>query len=649
MDSVISIFGVEHFKINSCLTRNMESDECLGQTATGSIGPTGSTSSPLTVSADADADADAEAEPEDPTLAQLSSYLGKNNAIIEQTANSYDYKTKKEFENLYFPAFPEEMTKQEKKLMIKVFRFIFGTKDSTIDHAILRKLMTPFDKLPCAEGKQEVLSTLFKNCIEYRIGGTEDMNGKGGLNREITNLRGIVPHSQEYKSKMYLRAQLLRILDVINEKGRSCVVFSDNGGELFLSEYHTAILKLIRDTVRRLLHEKIPTTDEDKDARLKELLKGIETMSQTKGDNKKIFEEMLDIVRTVFNKMKTVDKDVDTLGEIMKIDELFRSEGGPAQKGGGSASQEDSEAAQEEYERVFTTAMGHLDGMSKGHRAEFLESVNEILGGKDLEGSIEHAVERKGFSLSTTMTRLRDIHSDKHGKSFIRCVETLLELKESQMNVFEAPPDLPPRERYSHTMSKYPLLKEYLPKDILRRGSLVELEKKLRRVYPYTETLIEDIKTIRKTPDPCTLFYKGLCLMMPKKARSICKKLVDTVPRCKELVEEVLVACQVPVSEGLLFKEVSLPKGFWAMAGELRKIPGPGLPITIHEEPPKPFQKVMGDHSFLLVGTGTVLKGISEAEIDVSEDIDEIRKGEVSIGAVLFLYLYIMCDSHIDA
>jgi len=130
MDSVISIFGVEHFKINSCLTRNMESDECLGQTATGSIGPTGSTSTPVTADADADA--------EDPTLAQLSSYLGKNNAIIEQTANSYDYKTKKEFENLYFPAFPEEMTKQEKKLMIKVFRFIFGTKVSTIDHAILR-------------------------------------------------------------------------------------------------------------------------------------------------------------------------------------------------------------------------------------------------------------------------------------------------------------------------------------------------------------------------------------------------------------------------------------------------------------------------------------------------------------------------------
>jgi hypothetical protein len=631
MDSVISIFGVEHFKVNSCLSRNMDKNACLE-----SIGPKGPIGSTAPV-------APSESEPEeveDPTLDQLSSYLGKNNAVIEQKANSYDYKTKREFELLYFP---ETMTKQEKKLMVKVFRFIFGTKESSIDHAILQKLLTPFDKLPCNEDKQEVLSTLLKECLTYR---TE------GLNTEITNLRGIVPHSQEYKSKYYLRAQLLRMVEVLDEKGRSCVVFSNTGGELFLSEYHTAILKLIRETVRTLLHEKLPTTDEEKDARLKELLKGIEAMTQTKGDNKQIFEDMLGIVRSVFDKMKTIDKDVDTLAEMMNLDDLFPAQGAATQAGGGPSADADAEAeAEEEYERVFTTAMGHLDGMPKGHRAEFLEAVNEVLmpGGKDLETSIGRAVERKGFSLSTTMSRLRDIDTDKHGKSFLRCVETLLELKESQMNVFEAPPDLPPKERYSYTMSKYPSLKEYLPKDILRRGSLTDLEKKLRRIYPYTETLIEDIKAIRKTPDPCTLFYKGLCLMMPKKARTICKKLVDTVPRCKELVEEVLVACQVPVSEGLLFKEVTLPKGFWAIAGKLRKIPSPGLPITIHEEPPKSFQKVMGEHPFILVGTGTVLKGLKGMEIDIGDDSEEIRKGEVSIGAVLFLYLYIMCDSHIDA
>ena len=615
MDSVISIFGVEHFKINSCVARNMESEACGGSTAK----------------------PEAEADAEDTTIGELSSYLGKNNAVIEQNGKSYDYKTKKEFERLYFP---ESMTKQEKKLLLKVFRFIFGSKNSTIDRSILQKLLSPFDKLPCNEGKQEVLVNLMKESLAYRIESEE-----GGLNREIRNLRGIIPHSQEFKSKYYLRAQLLRMVQALDEKGRSCVVFSNSGGELYLSEYHTAILTLIRDTVKKLLHEKIPTTPEEKDARLKELLKGIESMTKEKGDNKQIFENMLEIVNSVFTKIKGVDKDVNTLTEILKIDELLSQ----PQSGGGTPKEAFAPSeSQEEYERVFTTAMGHVEAMPKSRRDDFLESVYEVLGGKDLESSIDHAVDSKGFSLSTVMSRLRDIDTDKHGNSFIRCVETLLELKESQMNAFERPPDLPPRERYSYTMTKYPSLKEYLPKDILHRGSLAELEKKLRQIYPYTEILIEDIKIMRKTPDPCTLFYKGLVTMMPK-AKRICKKLVDSIPRCKEIVEEVLVECQVPVSEGLSFKEVSIPKGFWAMADDLRKMPAPGLPITLHEEPPREFQKVMGDRSFLLIGSGTVLKGIKDMEIDVADDIEEIRKKEVSVGAVLFLYLYIMCDSHIDA
>jgi hypothetical protein len=159
---------------------------------------------------------------------------------------------------------------------------------------------------------------------------------------------------------------------------------------------------------------------------------------------------------------------------------------------------------------------------------------------------------------------------------------------------------------------------------------------------------MEDIKYIRKQPEPCNLFYKAMLLMIPS-ARKICKKLVDSIPRCKEVVEEVIVACQVPVSDGLLFKEITLPKGFWAMADGLRKIPAPTLPITIHEEVHTKYAKVLGDHPFILIGTGTVLTGVKGVEIDIAEDIEEIRKGEVSIGAVLFLYLYIMCDSHIDA
>ena len=488
----------------------------------------------------------------------------------------------------------------------------------------------------------------------------------------------------EVRGKQYLRAQLLRMLHMLDEKWRTCVVFSGAGGELQLSEYHTAILELIRKTVTGLMKKDMPGTQEQLDENYKSLIKDIVELKPIPGNNREIYTQMITVVQGIFTRMKAIDKDVNATGNLHKkildlLDTMKANAGNgggakraellaklkdiydgveateqqhkkmldlletftPKPMTGGGRSAEETQEAEEEYERVLASATEHSKKVTK----DTLEEIYDILGGKDLESSVEHAVQRKGFSLSSTMSVLRELENSKN-KSFLRCIETLLEIREAQMNAYEPPPDLPPAKRYSYILSKYPSLKEYIPKGV-RTGSLADLGKKLRRIYPYTDSLIEDIKVLRKEPDPCSLFYKALLVMAPPRARKICKKLCEKVPRCKEIVEEVLLACEVE-AKGLLFKEVSLPKGFWAMADDLRKIPVPSLPITIHEEAPKDLQKVLGEHSFLLIGSGTLLTGIKDMEIDVSDEIEEIRKGEISLGAVMFLYLYIMCDSHID-
>ena len=680
--SLVSIFNVEHFRLNTCYTGNVTTGDwtvCTdenGSVPAPALAAEGEKAAP--VKEEAAAVKEDAVPPAEEDLAEVSDFLGKNNSLRVNSVQSYVYKTRKEFDLLYFP---KTMTKEEKKLMFKLFRFIFGDTRGMIEQSMVNKLITPFDKVPCNQGSQSKIWTLFKKCIEYRIHGTEG----GGLTHEITSIKQLLPEeNMEVRGKQYLRAQLLRMLHMLDEKWRTCVVFSGAGGELQLSEYHTAILELIRKTVTGLMKKDMPGTQEQLDENYKSLIKDIVELKPIPGNNREIYTQMITVVQGIFTRMKAIDKDVNATGNLHKkildlLDTMKANAGNgggakraellaklkdiydgveateqqhkkmldlletftPKPMTGGGRSAEETQEAEEEYERVLASATEHSKKVTK----DTLEEIYDILGGKDLESSVEHAVQRKGFSLSSTMSVLRELENSKN-KSFLRCIETLLEIREAQMNAYEPPPDLPPAKRYSYILSKYPSLKEYIPKGV-RTGSLADLGKKLRRIYPYTDSLIEDIKVLRKEPDPCSLFYKALLVMAPPRARKICKKLCEKVPRCKEIVEEVLLACEVE-AKGLLFKEVSLPKGFWAMADDLRKIPVPSLPITIHEEAPKDLQKVLGEHSFLLIGSGTLLTGIKDMEIDVSDEIEEIRKGEISLGAVMFLYLYIMCDSHID-
>jgi hypothetical protein len=182
------------------------------------------------------------------------------------------------------------------------------------------------------------------------------------------------------------------------------------------------------------------------------------------------------------------------------------------------------------------------------------------------------------------------------------------------------------------------------------------VEAALRPVYPYTESLLEDIREIRKTPDPLCLFYKAMLVEMnsANKARASCKRIVELIPDCERIVEEVLILLSKKYesdsdSDTLVFTEVSLPKGFSLLAEAIRTHlheEPPSLPITIHEHSPEEFHEILGD-SFLLIGSGTVLHGIKDMEIDVSDDIDSIRKGEIAMGSIMLLYLYMQCDSFI--
>jgi len=652
---------------------------------------------------------------ENSNIEEASKYFGKNNSVEQQAIESYIYKTRKEFDKLYLNG----LKKDEKKLMIKLFRYIFNKEPvSALDESseYIFSTLPPFFKMPCkngegegkgegkgkgkgegegkgegkgkgegeGEGKGEEVNTnlqqriwsLFKECIKYRIYGSEEVDAQKtmGLNNEIGSLQKLLPRgNQEYKNKQYLRAQLLRMLELLEDNERTCMIFSNKGIEVSLSKYHSAILDLIRRTVKNLVQQKVPITEEEKSKHLALILDEIKNLKEYKDqDSEQVYEDMINVVSGLFNKLTGIDKKLgDLSNEFAKVKSLNQKQQ-PVQKGGSAKgdSDTDSEAdAEEEYERVYTTAMEHLEGIkSKETRSTLLDSVCEILGGTDLDSSIEHAVNKKGFSLSSTLARLNsiDIPESQHTKSFIRCIQTLLEIKEHQIESFVPPSMRAGEHRYEYTMKKYPSLMKYIPKDLFTmtktkfNADIKKIEKTLRRVYPYSDTLLEDIYIIRDTVDPCCLFYKALLVKLPN-LRNRCKKIVNSIPRCKEMLEEILETLQgisgdvsASRSPGITFKEITLPKGFPLLAEAIRSNLPPmkdiSLPITIVEHAGE-YEEVLGDKPFVLIGedkTTTFLHGIRDLEIDVTREIDDIRKGEISIGAIMFIYLYIKCDDHID-
>jgi len=650
--SVISIFDCEHFKMNACLLTNMQQDGSIcspntgGPTGPATGGPTGPATTGPTAAPTPPTNATGPTGPaltnnQDTSITRVSEYLGKNTEIVPETSVSYEYKTRKEFERLYFAS---GLKKEEKKLLLKVFRFVFGKYESELDRTVLKKLLTPFDKVPCNEGEQKDLWKLFHDSILYRIHGSAD--GSMGLSKEIDSLRKILPQdNQEYIKKQTLRAQLYRMAAILKERNRTCVVFSNQGADIHLSEYHTAFIDLLRKTVKGLIRDKVPVTQEEKDAHYTQFIQELKGLKPNKGNNREIYDDMVSIVQHVFDQLDPIDKTLESTSTVFsKMDELLDSLQAKVQTGGGDA-HADADADAEEYERVYSSAMEHL-----AQSGDVLEQVYDILGGTDLESAIETAVSRKGFDLHAVVSRLHEIEGNRHVKSFLRCVETLLEIKERQYAAY-TPSTLPPgKERYSHTLATYPSLKQYIPNF---RSKDASCEKTLRRVYPYANALLEDISILRKTPDPCCMYYKGLLTKVPAKARKACKKIVDSIPRCQEIVEETLTVTvgASDFGEPLVFTPVSLPKGFSLLAEAIRTNLSdiPSLPITIHEKSPKEFEEVLGDTPFLLIGSGTIITGIKNYEIDVTDNIDEIRKGEISIGALMFLYLFIKCDGDIDA
>jgi hypothetical protein len=703
---VISIFGVEHFNLVTCYGKPLSLPLPLPLSSeknkAGSTGPKGvagpspaNTSSPTGTSDNICVDT----AYVNSNIEEASKYFGKNNSVEQQPIEHYAYKTRKEFDKLYL----NHLKKDEKKLMIKLFRYIFskepvGALDESSEYIF--SSLSPFFKMPCkngegegeGEGEKEVdtnlqqrIWSLFKQCIRYRIYGSDEVDPQKimGLNNEIGSLQKLLPRgNQEYKNKQYLRAQLLRMLELLEDNERTCMIFSNKGIEVSLSKYHSAILDLIRRTVKNLVQQKTPITEEEKSKHLALIIDEIKNLKEYNDqDSEKIYEDMMNVVSGLFNKLTGIDKKVDDLSnEFAKVNQLFNGQplqkGGSAKTGSDSESDSDKEAdADEEYERVYTTAMEHLEGIkSKETRSTLLDSVCEILGGTDLDSSIEHAVNKKGFSLSSTLARLNriDIPESQHTKSFLRCIQTLLEIKEHQIESFVPPPPMRAGEhRYEYTMKKYPSLMQYIPKDLFTitknefKADIKKVEKTLRRVYPYSDTLLEDIYLIRDTVDPCCLFYKALLVKLPN-LRNRCKKIVNSIPRCKEMLEEILetlqgisgdavaVADAVADAEGITLKEITLPKGFPLLAEAIRSNLPPmkhiSLPITIVEHAGE-YEEVLGDKPFVLIGEDkarTFLHGIRDLDIDVTKEIDDIRKGEISMGAIMFIYLYIKCDDHID-
>ena len=690
---IISIFDFEHFNLGTCLTPTHPYPSANASAKT--------TTYNKTICA-------IDTSYNDADLGKISETLGPNIQPEKQDIDSYVYKTRREFEKLYLSDSNEdELKKDEKKIMVKLFLFIFSdepvkkmlgpfsrySEDLPEDMAILmRSHLTPFDKIPCKENNKTIW-TLFKRCISFRI---------KKLNNEIGSLQKILPKGNfEYLKKQTLRVQLLRLIHVLDEKNRTCMTFSNQSGNLNIDAVTIGLLKLIKEAVQKAFNENPNMTRDEQIKQMDELIgkvKVLQYATPSKGEtNEKIYEGMIEFIKGHFDKLTKIDKDLDDLDDTLQtlkplplqmkggsrvyenVQKFFPQQKSARAAEGSNADAEGSntdadvtglEESEEEYDRVFTTAMTHLDLIkSSDVRKELLDAVCEILGGSDIESSIEMAVTKKGFSLSATVKQFEGIEVEsKHKKSFLRCIETLLEIRDTQMKAYTPTPDSvkPGADRYLFTLSKYPSLQKYIPTDFITmskkqfKKEAIQVKKTLHHIYPYTDTLFEDIHILREQPDPCCLFYKTMLLKRSmtgpsvKKIRMSCKKVVDAIPNCKKILEEVIEEVSVKyVSQpkgDLLFKEITLPKGYSTLAECIRTHikAVTMLPISIHE---KGSNEVLGDSPFLLIGEDdetTVIHGVRNYAIDVTGELKEIRKDEIGIGEIMFLYLYIKCDGHID-
>ena len=143
--------------------------------------------------------------------------------------------------------------------------------------------------------------------------------------------------------------------------------------------------------------------------------------------------------------------------------------------------------------------------------------------------------------------------------------------------------------------------------------------------------------------------------MLLKGQRKVCKEIAE-MPSAKAILEEVLTKVAEAVADAdpdaeevLTYKQIDLPSGFSAIAEAVRplavELP---LPLTLPESSPPEFTDILGEKPFLLIGKGTTLHGIRDMEIDVTGELPNIRKNEIPVGALMFLYLCIKCDGHID-
>jgi hypothetical protein len=570
--------------------------------------------------------------------------------------------------------------------------------------------LSPFDKVPC---KNTVLWELFRRCIDNRINGlkgeffrlrkilpqeNQEVRMKLYLRSQLLRLRVVLDEKGRAcinytgnRPMIEMKASDAAILDLIRRTVKDFFKKEVPEGQ---GEY---ALEALLEEIKKLPQAKI--TEEPTSIyadmlsvvqvtlqKMKSVDMGVDAViarEKVRQDRLGVIDIDLDQVRAREwdrrDKLETIDNELGLLSDIEGVRQkrLEVIDGdlhvlSQMQKGGGregeafkrlnkihdalkpnaAASEkeegEGADDAEEEYERVYSTAMSHLEEIkSKDLRKRVLETVCETLGGTDLESSIEMAVTRKGFSVSATMNRLEEI--DPKAKSFLRCVETLLEIKDRQMKAYEVPAAKPGLERYSSIPIPVPSVDEvkHMSKDELKA-----FEKKMRRVYPYTDSLLEDIHIIRKSPSPCCLFYSAMLLKGQRKA---CKEIAD-MPSAKAILEEVLTKVAEAVADAqqeqeevLTYKQIDLPSGFSAIAEAVRALDVElTLPITIHESSPPEFTDILGEKPFLLIGKGTTLHGIRDMEIDVTGELPNIRKNEIPVAALMFLYLCIKCDGHID-
>jgi len=576
-------------------------------------------------------------------------FLGSPTHLIELPHIPVTYQTRKDFDKLYL----SDMNDKEKKIMRKLYMFIFGDQllnTVSPDFADLRIAFTnlsPYEKVPCHQNT--ALLEALKKSIQSRI---------KLLKEEIKQLEtAFMGPNLNIDMKTKLLFNLTTFLDVLIAKKRHCILYSAEGDLTVKAEDNDWIYRFLKNHWIRLHSEKVPETEDEKKKYYEEIRDSVDVAKKGEQPSQDAYNDMLRYALQEYNNMEAIRNRETTLMTRLKTPHLLEkvdsvqnsliTSGAPPPKGAaapsapakGGGTPDSIEDIREEMGRVIHTAMNHLKLMKPRDREEALSTTLELLTGKGdtLEQALSSVRAKEPEWHSSTYAALDyKLGSIKGSEPFLQAIKHLLFLKEEELQSmqyeFRDIPYLlkhiePGQDRFYAVLRRHPSLYEVIPKDILLqskqdlKSTLKRVEEELPAIYPYSSALLADIYAVEEGPNIRSLgesiFLHIFTSLGPvKKTRAVFDELTIDAHLLERILKQVDTHGPIDVEaeevKELLRVAHTLPEG---IQDKLRKA-GPPIEVTVNE---KVFIKPSDVHS-----------------------------DGISVGMLFFLYLFIKFANVLD-